>query len=98
MGAGLLQIAVGPGDHVGVPALEELGIKLVRGIGLDLILGVALDLYVNAKASNAGISVEGIETYAFQGKIFDDLSDEYQENYPISSSVMPSGVRASTTS
>ena len=42
---------------------------------------MALDLYVNAKASNAGISVEGIETYAFQGKIFDDLSDEYQENY-----------------
>ena len=42
---------------------------------------MALDLYVNAKASNVGISVEGIETYAFQGKIFDDLSDEYQENY-----------------
>ena len=43
--------------------------------------GMAPDLYVNAKATNAGIPVEGIETYAFQGKIFDDLSDEYQENY-----------------
>ena len=42
---------------------------------------MALDLYVNAKASNLGIPVEGVETYAFQGKIFDDLSDEYQENY-----------------
>ena len=42
---------------------------------------MALDLYVSAKASNLGIPVEGIETYAFQGKIFDDLSDEYQENY-----------------
>lgn len=42
---------------------------------------MALDLYVSAKASNLGIQVEGIETYAFQGKIFDDLSDEYQENY-----------------
>lgn len=42
---------------------------------------MALDLYVNAKASNVGIPVEGVETYAFQGKIFDDLSDEYQENY-----------------
>ena len=42
---------------------------------------MALDLYVNAKASNLGTPVEGIETYAFQGKIFDDLSDEYQENY-----------------
>ncbi len=42
---------------------------------------MAIDLYVNARASNAGIPVEGVETYAFQGKIFDDLSDEYQENY-----------------
>ena len=42
---------------------------------------MAIDLYVNAKAANADIPVEGIETYAFQGKIFDDLSDEYQENY-----------------
>ena len=42
---------------------------------------MALDLYVSAKASNLGTPVEGIETYAFQGKIFDDLSDEYQENY-----------------
>ena len=42
---------------------------------------MALDLYVSAKAANAGISVEGVETYAFQGSIFDNLSDEYQENY-----------------
>jgi len=42
---------------------------------------MALDLYVSAKASNVGVPVEGVETYAFQGKIFDDLSDEYQENY-----------------
>ena len=42
---------------------------------------MALDLYVNAKASNAGVPVEGVETYAFQGKIFDDLSDEFQEDY-----------------
>ena len=41
----------------------------------------ALDLYVNAKASNVGVPVEGVETYAFQGKIFDDLSDEFQEDY-----------------
>ena len=42
---------------------------------------MAIDLYVNAKASNAGIPVEGVETYAFQGSIFENLSDEYQENY-----------------
>lgn len=42
---------------------------------------MALDLYVNAKASNVGVPVEGVETYAFQGKIFDDLSDEFQEDY-----------------
>lgn len=42
---------------------------------------MAIDLYVNAKASNVGIPVEGVETYAFQGGIFDELSAEYQENY-----------------
>ena len=42
---------------------------------------MAIDLYVNARATNADIPVEGVETYAFQGRIFDDLSDEYQENY-----------------
>ena len=42
---------------------------------------MAIDLYVNAKASNVGIPVEGIETYAFQGSIFEGLSEEYQENY-----------------
>jgi len=42
---------------------------------------MAIDLYINAKAANAGIQIEGVETYAFQGKIFDDLSDGYQENY-----------------
>lgn len=42
---------------------------------------MALDLYVNAKATNADVPVEGVETYAFQGRIFDGLSDEYQENY-----------------
>ena len=42
---------------------------------------MAIDLYVNSKASNAGIPVAGIETYAFQGSIFEDLSAEYQENY-----------------
>lgn len=42
---------------------------------------MAIDLYVSDKAFNGGVPVEGIETYAFQGKIFDDLSPEYQENY-----------------
>ncbi len=42
---------------------------------------MAIDLYINSKASNAGIPIEGVETYAFQGSIFDNLSDEYQENY-----------------
>ena len=42
---------------------------------------VAIDLYVNNKASNVGIPVEGIETYAFQGSIFEGLSAESLENY-----------------
>jgi len=42
---------------------------------------MAIDLYVNAKAANVGVPIEGVETYAFQGGIFEDLSAEYQENY-----------------
>lgn len=53
---------------------------------------MAIDLYVNAKATNVGIPVEGVETYAFQGKIFDDLSDEYQENYLSSTLAMFQGM------
>lgn len=42
---------------------------------------MAIDMYVNAKAVNAGVSIVGVETYAFQGGIFDELSAEYQEGY-----------------
>ena len=42
---------------------------------------MAIDLYVNAKAINAGIDIGAVETYAFQGGIFDGLSAEYQEAY-----------------
>ena len=42
---------------------------------------MAVDLYVNAKAANAGIPIDAVETYAFQGGIFDGLSPEYQETY-----------------
>ena len=42
---------------------------------------MAIDLYVNAKAANAGIPIDAVETYAFQGGIFDGLSPEYQETY-----------------
>ena len=42
---------------------------------------MAIDLYVNAKAINAGIGIGAVETYAFQGQIFDTLSPEYQEQY-----------------
>ena len=42
---------------------------------------MAIDLYVNAKAINAGIDIGAVETYAFQGQIFDTLSPEYQEQY-----------------
>jgi len=42
---------------------------------------MAIDLYVNAAAVNAGKAIGAVETYAFQGAIFDDLSPEYQEEY-----------------
>ena len=49
---------------------------------------MAMDLYVNAKAANAGIDIGAVETYAFQGGIFDGLSPEYQEIYLASALLM----------
>ena len=49
---------------------------------------MAVALYVNAKAANAGIPIDAVETYAFQGGIFDNLSPEYQETYLASGLLM----------
>ena len=40
---------------------------------------MAIDLYLNSVCSWAGIPIEGVESYALQGNIFDTLSPEYQE-------------------
>lgn len=42
---------------------------------------MAVDLYCNAAAVNAGVPVSGVETYVYQGGIFDGLSASYQEEY-----------------
>jgi uncharacterized protein YbaP (TraB family) len=42
---------------------------------------MAVDLYCNAAAVNAGVPGSGVETYVYQGGIFDQLSPEYQEAY-----------------
>lgn len=42
---------------------------------------MAIDSYVNAAAVNSGKAIGAVETYAFQGGIFDGLSPEYQESY-----------------
>ena len=42
---------------------------------------MAIDSYVNAAAVNAGKAIAAVETYAFQGGIFDGLSAEYQQTY-----------------
>ena len=39
---------------------------------------MAMDLYVNARAVNAGKTIGAAENYAFQGQIFDTLSEDYQ--------------------
>lgn len=39
---------------------------------------MAVDVYINALAVNAGKTIGAVETMAFQGGIFDDLSLEYQ--------------------
>lgn len=42
---------------------------------------MAIDMYVNARAVNSGKTIDAVETYAFQGGIFDGLSAAYQETY-----------------
>ena len=42
---------------------------------------MAIDSYVNARAVNGGKQIDAVETYAFQGGIFDGLSAAYQESY-----------------
>lgn len=42
---------------------------------------MAIDMYINAYAVNSGKTIDAVETYAFQGGIFDGLSPEYQEAY-----------------
>lgn len=42
---------------------------------------MALDSYVNAKAVNAGVPIGAVETYEYQGSLFDTLSAGYQEEY-----------------
>ena len=49
---------------------------------------MAIDLYVNAKAVNAGIPIDAVETYAFQGGLFDGLSQEHQQVYLASGLLM----------
>ena len=53
---------------------------------------MALDLYVNAAAYNDGTPIDGVETYAFQGGIYDSLSPEYQEVYLATGLLMFLGV------
>ncbi|MDE7170849.1 MAG: TraB/GumN family protein [Oscillospiraceae bacterium] len=46
---------------------------------------LAIDLYLNSAAVYQGKTIGAVETYAFQGGIFDTLSPEYQEAYLASS-------------
>lgn len=58
---------------------------------------MAVDMYCYAKAVNVGAAVEGVETYAFQGGLFDNLSAEYQEDYLASSLALFQGEGAELT-
>lgn len=58
---------------------------------------MAVDLYCYSKAANAGVAVTGVETYAFQGGLFDTLSPEYQEDYLSSSLALYLGEEAELT-
>lgn len=58
---------------------------------------MAVDLYCYSKAANAGVAVTGVETYAFQGGLFDTLSPEYQEDYLSSGLALYLGEEAELT-
>ena len=58
---------------------------------------MAVDLYCYSKAVNAGAAVTGVETYAFQGRLFDTLSPEYQEDYLASGLALYLGEEAELT-
>ena len=42
---------------------------------------MAVDLYINAAAVNRGIDIGAVESYVYQGALFDTLSAQYQEDY-----------------
>ena len=58
---------------------------------------MAIDSYINAAAVNSGKTIGAVETYAFQGGIFDGLSTEYQQAYLNSSLTVLEGVLSGTT-
>ena len=58
---------------------------------------MAIDSYINAAAVNSGKAIGAVETYAFQGGIFDGLSTEYQQAYLNSSLTVLEGVLSGTT-
>lgn len=58
---------------------------------------MAVDVYCHSKAANAGAAVTGVETYAFQGGLFDTLSPEYQEEYLASALALYLGEEAKLT-
>ena len=41
----------------------------------------AVDLYVQSKALNNSVTVDGVESAVYQAEIFNSLSDPYQEEY-----------------
>ena len=65
-------------DHIS-PELYQRVQAAAAALGMD---PNALDAYKPwALASNSGKAIGAVETYAFQGGIFDGLSPEYQESY-----------------
>ncbi len=58
---------------------------------------MAVDMYCYAKAANVGVKTAGVETYAFQGSLFDNLSAEYQEDYLASCLALFQGEEAELT-
>lgn len=96
VGAELYQRAVAAGAGLPAPyTMDETVVSqhkpwafanLVNSVSLligetNLETPMAMDAYIYSKASNNGVAVDAVESYVYQGKLFDSLSREYQEGY-----------------
>lgn len=48
---------------------------------------LAVDIYIYNKAASSGVTVDAVESYVYQGELFDSLSGPYQARISLGGSV-----------